>query len=161
MNKNVNKLLEPLSDNNYNEMSWHDCRVYAIAFDKSNSRLLLDIDYITKWVKPNDSSEHYSFWVSPCTLIFNNVWNLKVDLETNLEMVINEITRENAHEAKNLNGKIEYDWQIELLQGEIKFKSIGYNLYLRKEPVLSQSQELSLKERGGFGFGNQMFHERL
>ena len=42
-------------------MSWHDNRVYGIAFNPSKYELIFDIDYILLWVKPEDGNRNYNF----------------------------------------------------------------------------------------------------
>ena len=36
----------------FEEMGWHDSLIRSFAFDDENWRLLLDLDYIFKWVHP-------------------------------------------------------------------------------------------------------------
>jgi hypothetical protein len=66
-------------------MGWHDARIWAYTFHKSQAvdvtrevptpqdRLLLDLDYITRWVHPDEPGEPFSFWVAPATLVFTGV----------------------------------------------------------------------------------------
>jgi hypothetical protein len=51
-----------------------------------------------------------------------------------------------------LPDSLEYDWTIELQEGEITFRSIGFDLYCRSLPRRTNMQCLSLEERGGFSF---------
>lgn len=66
---------------------------------------------------------------------------------------------ENPHLPKNkeiLPEKMEYDWIIELQQGKISFKSIGFELFIRKLPEILETQSLSLATRGGISFSNEL-----
>ena len=40
------------TDGDFDRMGWHDARVHAIAFheDEDNAELLLDLDYIVRWI---------------------------------------------------------------------------------------------------------------
>ncbi|WP_257675328.1 hypothetical protein [Clostridium felsineum] len=89
------------TENNFDEMKWHDCRIYAFAFNEY--KLMLDIDYIFEWVIPQTDEKYYKFWVSPVTIVFDNVYDLQIDIESicDLEIRIEEIYREQARMPKN------------------------------------------------------------
>ena len=138
----------------FEKLEWHDCKIYAFAFDDITFKFYLDIDFITKWIDPINDDKGYSFEVSPATIVFHNTWDVILDSDTNLSLEINNISASNPHKAKNeqvVHSK-EYDWHIELQQGDIFFKSIGFTLFLRKPPTLSDSQTLGLEARGGISF---------
>ena len=62
-------------------MGWHDACVHAVAVeDDGRSRLLLDLDYIVNWVKPQPPETSWRFSVAPATLVFENVWDLEGDI---------------------------------------------------------------------------------
>lgn len=70
----------------FENMGWHDATIYGLTFEKTDSNwtgdLLLDIDYIFKWV-PNCLPENsFNFWVSPCTLIFKEAFKLDININT-------------------------------------------------------------------------------
>lgn len=146
------------TESNFNEMGWHDCTVYALAFGKSKFELLFDIDYILKWIDPVKEGESYTFMVVAATLIFRNVYDINIDLNT-VDFQILEISRSNPTRPKNaeyINENIEYDWDIATTNGVITFKSVGYIQVAKSEPVLSESQMLGLEERGGVNFGHYL-----
>lgn len=60
---------------------------YQIAFD---------IDYIFQWVSPTKDDKYNKFWISPCTLIFENVHDLNLDIEISepFEFEVSDIKRE-------------------------------------------------------------------
>jgi hypothetical protein len=140
------------TEKDFDTMGWHDSFVYGISFGE-NFQLLFDIDYIFKWVL---TGEIYHFWVSPCTLVFENVWNLKFDLEfSGIELEIDDITREPPRRPKNadhIGRDIEMDWFIEMQQGTISFRSIGYKQYVRQLPRYLSTQTIERIERGGVSF---------
>jgi len=136
-------------------LDWHDCKIYGLAFDDNTFRFYLDIDFIIEWINPLNDVDGYKFKLAPATLIFQNVWNLVFDIDTNLSLDIDNISMQNPHFPINkdfLPEIKEYDWIISLQQGEITFKSIGLELYLRKSPQISQIQTFGIKERGGISF---------
>jgi hypothetical protein len=150
-------LEKPIWDeNDFEQMGWHDSKIYAIAFKDESFELLLDIDYIVKWVAPNEKESYFKFWVAPATIVFRNVWDLNIGLEYDLNLEIQDLQRGDVKKPQNTNvtsGSLEYDWKIEVNNGEITFKSIGYKQYFRKDPILLNTQKIDLLERGGISFG--------
>jgi hypothetical protein len=144
------------SDTDFDEMGWHDAYIHAISF-REDFEFLLDIDYILDWVPPKEDEEYYKFWIAPCTLIFENVYDLTLDLPSNVRLAleIDAIVRNNPRQAPNaayLKKKTEYDWTIELHTGEINFTSVGYTQFIRRSPVLSDRQRFNQNQRGGISF---------
>ena len=139
-------------------MNWHDCKIYAIAFQESEFKLLFDLDYIYKWILDEDG--RYKFLVAPVTLVFENVCDFNVDIEYNLDVTIEEIQRSNPSKPKNsdyIKKDTQWDWIIETRNGEISFKSVGYTQYTRKYPIYKKTQFLDFGERGGYSFDEQTF----
>lgn len=136
----------------YDEMNWHDCHIHAISFNK-DFKLLFDIDYIFKWVL---DGKKYKFWIAPCTLIFENCYDVNFDLNMSIpELEIDSISRENPKKPKNaefIEKQIEFDWIMETQQGDIKFTSVGFAQYVRRNPVFSNTQSFDREERGGISF---------
>lgn len=138
----------------FEKMYWHDCKIHAVAFDEFNFKLLFDIDYIFKWVGPEEDG-YYRFWISPATLIFENVYDVNIDLGYGLGTIIEDLERTNAskpHNSNHIKKDIEWEWIIETTNGQISFKSIGYTQYIRKVPVCKRIQEIEFEERGGYSF---------
>jgi hypothetical protein len=136
----------------FDNMSWHDNPVHAFTFS-DESEILLDIDYIFKWVL---KGKKYKFWISPCTLIFENVYDLTFDIgPSHPGLTIDIITIENPQRPRNseyINRETEYDWIIEMQEGEISFKSVGFKQYVRTTPKLLRTQKISTLDRGGICF---------
>jgi len=144
------------TDADFEQMNWHDCPIKSIAFNEY--QLLLDIDYIFKWVLMKNN-KHYKFWISPCTLVFDNVYNLELNSDgptlNSVIPIIDRISRENPTVPRNaeyIGRDTEYDWIIETLIGEIAFRSVGYKQYVRQQPVLISKQGLDINARGGISF---------
>lgn len=138
-------------EEDFEEMNWHDCKIYAIYFNDANYELVLDIDYIIKWIYPEEE-KGYQFWVSPATLIFTDVFDVNVTTYS-LNLEIQEIRRILFNDSKNFNNiKPQYSWIIETNDGEITFKSTGFTQYLRKAVFIEQKQKIDLFDRGGISF---------
>ena len=140
------------TDHDFENMGWHDCKLFAISFG-DNFQLLFDIDYIFKWVQ---TGKTFKFWVSPCTLVFENVYDVEFQMDgISGGIDIDEISRDNPQKPKNadfVKVDTEFDWTIDTQQGSIFFKSIGYKQYVRQIPKLIYGQYFELAERGGISF---------
>lgn len=145
-------------------MGWHDNRIHGIATTTNEeelwkNELLFDIDYIFKWMHPVHPDKYFTFWISPCTLVFQNVYDLHIDINTGagifeLEIedinLIEKLTNENSHESY-------YSWTIELVNGSMTFKSQGFQQVVKAPPKHINGQWLDVKERGGINFNTQPF----
>jgi hypothetical protein len=149
---NLNK--NKWTDGDFDLMLWHDCKVYAVAFDSVKFELLFDIDFIVEWVKPENDESFFKFWVVPATLTFKHVYEISINVDS-VDLIIQDISRGNPTEPRiaNYNSALkEYQWKIETTNGEITFKSGGYEQFARKRPVLLDSQAIGLRERNGLSF---------
>lgn len=134
------KVKNTWTDDEFEDLGWHDCRLYAIQLPDENFKLSFDVDYIFKWEKESDQ---FKFWVSPCDLVFSNVSGLKVDLDyrDSMLMFISEVKRSNPRLSPN--GKVTiWDYLIECDNGDIAFSATGFRQTVRSQPVLSESQDL-------------------
>ena len=77
--------------------------------------LLLDIDYVLNW-REALAERRADFWISPATLIFRDVSDLKASFASDTWplLVIYEIRRDGHH------------WTIALDEGQIAFESSGF-----------------------------------
>lgn len=140
------------TETDFEIMSWHDCPIHAISFHKDYV-LSFDIDYIFKWILIKNE-RNFKFWISPCTLVFENVYDIVLESE-DATLIIDNILRENPQRPKNaeyIDKDLEYDWIIETTVGEISFKSVSFKQYVRQAPILIGMQELDLVTRGGISF---------
>jgi hypothetical protein len=136
-------------------MGWHDVVIHAITFRPEVYEFVLDVDYIFAWVDPQPPSPYFSFWISPATLVFQNVVNFKAQMEDPLGLQIMGISRKDPRPPRNADSiplKTEWTWTIDLLQGEIEFSSAGFCQYIRRSPIRVSAQHFSLEERGGISF---------
>lgn len=147
-------------------MGWHDVNIYGVIIEKGEEpwqgNLIFDIDYIFEWVHPVPPQKYFSFWVAPCTLIFKEVYELRINIDqqgNTLELFdFDGITM--VSKKKLDNGSTIYEWLLELHIGEIQFKSLGFEQMVRRAPIYTNSQVLSLDERGGISFNKKAFEEK-
>jgi hypothetical protein len=147
-----------LNIKDFDKIEWHDCKIYGFVFDDVTYQFYIDIDFIVEWIEPINENEGFKFRIAPATLVFKNVWDVVFEIETNLSLDIDNVSMVNPHYPKNneiLPEIFEYDWTLTLQQGEISFKSIGFELYMRKSPELRPLQSLGLNERGGISFSTK------
>ena len=150
------------TDDDYASMGWHDCVIRAVAFmddsdysaDQYDSELAFDVDYIFQWIL--NENQGYSFGISPCTLVFEGAYDVSLNLTTvgytPVFSQIIDLTIEPDKELLERNFR-RYDVRIELERSAmITFQSTGFKQYVRKPPILSRRQWLTLPERGGVCF---------
>ncbi len=149
------------NENDFEQMGWHDAHIHGMAFGSELSDgtadLLFDIDYIFKWVGPIPPEKHFSFWVSPCTLVFEHAYDLKTNIEDKMSYAFGpfEIADFKMVERLQREGDFYgYKWCIELQTGAIELKSHGFKQYVRKKPILG-GQDLTLEKRGGISFSKE------
>jgi hypothetical protein len=139
----------------FEQMSWHDARIHAIAFLPDSFEFVLDIDYILQWVQPAENETYFEFRVAPATLVFDNVHDLQIELEPFAGVEIQDIHREDPQKPKNaeyIGRDTEWRWVIEAQEGEISLRAVGYKQYFRSQPIFGSQQSLELDVRGGFSF---------
>ena len=140
------------------EMSWHDCRVHGIGmvddFEPHLHEFRLDIDYIFKWPGFCDGSEEQGFWVSPATLVFENPVEMSIKISDWLDTYILNVTRTGPHKSSDLEPQ--WVWQFDLSSGgRIKITSAKFTQYIRRAPIFLPSpsnQTLESGMRGGICF---------
>lgn len=150
------------NDEDFDNMNWHDCKVYGIGFDDDKYKLIFDIDYILDWVKSEKDNIYFKFWVAPSTLVFENVYELNIDLSIFNGFEICKVCRSEPMEPRNkeyINRNIEWSWHISSNQGDITFKSVGYTQFIRRKPILTDDQSLGLTTRGGISFNEECYTE--
>jgi len=127
------------SEKDFDQMSWHDCRIHAIRLSRD---LCLDIDYILKWVL-DERTSYYKFWVAAATVTFRNAHHLIVNIELAHPLGL-EIA--NLHQVSKAKG--EYEYRIETQEGDIQFTATGFEQFIRTKPIFTESQSLDEEERG-------------
>jgi len=154
------------TQDDFEVMGWHDANIYGMIIEKGEDpwqgNLMFDIDYIFEWVHPIPPQQLFAFWVAPCTLIFRDVYELRMDIDqqgNSLDLFdFHSISLLSKNELEN--GTIVYEWLLELHIGEIQFKSLGFEQIVRMAPIYTNGQVLSLDERGGISFSKPSFEEK-
>lgn len=145
------------TEQDFDQMGWHDANIYGFIFypvDDERTDLIFDIDYIFKWVNPIPPEQYFSFWVSPCTLKFEDIFDIKMEIDRYKGMT-NMLDIDDLELISVENGI--YEWSIELHDDYISFKSSGFKQFVRQKPIFGRSQVLSLEERKGIGFSEITF----
>ncbi|AVT33677.1 hypothetical protein C6361_34300 [Plantactinospora sp. BC1] len=147
------------TDADFATMGWHDCRIHAISISEHDdntlppARLLLDLDYIVRWVEPAPGEKHFTFWISPATLVFDGAWDVSGQLGPMHEaMEIADIHRLEAT-ADNADPL----WHIEGQNFDLRLRAAGYTQFLRLQPQHVSRQVLTAAERLGTSFAEQPF----
>lgn len=144
------------TDDNFDKLSWHDNAIHAFRIvegpDNTFGQLILDIDFITEWLRGEDES--FLFKVVPSDLIFHDVSDLVISIDyasataAVQPMTIHEIKREVVNYP---NGQSSFSWKIDInwpTRSVITFQASGFALAQRMDPVISGAQYLSPTERG-------------
>jgi hypothetical protein len=141
------------SEADFEQMGWHDVHVHAAAFGFEILEWWLDIDYIFSWVDPSNGQSCYSFWIAPATLVFETVYDLKMEIESrNGELSLQSIARDQASARNALPNRTEWRWVLEFNEGTVTFRSVGFSQFTRRPPILTQAQRLMIEQRGGISF---------
>lgn len=140
------------SESDFHRMGWHDSRVWGVFADVEAYEIAFDIDYIFQWVKPKKKGGYFKFWVSPVTMVFSNAYDLKIDIHsTHGNIEISDLSMGEERKTKNNKGN-ECDYKFECHEGEIELTANGFQMFVRKHPVLQSAQCLDFNERGGICF---------
>jgi len=147
------------TDADFAAMGWHDCHVHAVSVGERDDgaippgRLLLDLDYIVKWVDPAYGQQHFSFWIAPATLVFEGAWDITGDLGPLGELL--EIA--DLHRLDSPDKYPDPLWDIEGHNFELRLRAPAYTQYLRTPPRHTDHQALTLTDRGGINFTEESF----
>jgi len=116
------------SDADFPEMGWHDATVHALSVQRTDDvlpRLLLDLDYIVRWVHPLPPATHFSFWIASATLVFDDVWDLEGDL--GFKGTTPDLEIDGLHRLVPDDGREDLPlWHIEGHAFDLRFRASGY-----------------------------------
>ncbi|OQA79341.1 MAG: hypothetical protein BWY32_01673 [bacterium ADurb.Bin243] len=138
------------SARDFKNITWHDNFIHSIRLDAEKFALELDIDFIHDWIAGD--AENYSFLISPATLTFQNVSNLKIDIDwdgCSLEMAIEKLGL-SARAYKRILKVARTIWVIALNWpegGAISFAATGFTQQSRKEPEVFDEQKIPARKR--------------
>lgn len=144
-----------MTDEDFDKQSWHDCSIWGLELraiaEEWTSDLALDIDFIVDWGPP--------FRVAPATLVFHGVTDLRVQigcLDPGRYQValypaqIDRIDRRRIEDQKVFLDRPYYAWTVPLnspTPGAIEFGAYGFTQTLRAEPVFTDAQCLTYRQR--------------
>jgi hypothetical protein len=146
------------SDADFDTMGWHDATIYAIAVLPSGeflSRLVFDLDYIVAWVEPGFRRRTFRFWVAPATLVFDQAWELRGELQVLDHDQALELLHLHREPVEDRHGG--YRWRLEGDGFDLSFRAPGYRQTFRRSPLLTDDQRLTLEQRGGVAFDEVPF----
>jgi len=143
--------LEYWTQEQFEEMSWHDNYVHALRIVQGNhgaGELVLDLDYILEWIK---SADGMRFRILPVNLRFIEVTALRLSLDYASPSAamgpfsIHAIERRAEARERYVAQlwKILVSWPV----GEITFEAGGYEQRGWGKQVLSHLQHLLPEER--------------
>ncbi|MFB9867077.1 hypothetical protein [Vreelandella sulfidaeris] len=73
---------EVWSEADFDVMGRHDASIWSMVSNSEKFEYLLDLDYIFKWVHPKENEIYLKYWVSPVTMVFENAFDVKIDIES-------------------------------------------------------------------------------
>lgn len=132
------------TEQDFDVMGWHDATVYGLQLEQN---LALDIDYIFEWNPPEMEGLPFTFWVAPCTLIFERPTELSFELTGTFNATCLEIA-----DIERIAIGQTFRWTIDTHQGDIAFNANTFRQIVRREPCFQFGQTIPYDERGGFSF---------
>ena len=132
------------------DMGWHDSIIYGLKIDLD---IYFDIDYIFKWVEP-DQDLWFSFWIAPCTLVFES----PTKVQFNLENTGPDNQLEIADLYQEINKDDNTEWRIETNMGDVLIEAKRFKQIVRRQPTLQAGQQIIPEERGEVSFS--VTHEK-
>lgn len=125
----------------YPSMGWHDCRMYSVSFLDESYAMSLDIDYIFDCTV--DKQGVASFLVAPAILYLLNSYELVMDISSRSLIGATIENLSMSYLRKSTNGETDiFLCVIELDIGKLSVKTSGFEMILKKSPVLSPTQDL-------------------
>ena len=136
------QIKQAYSAKDFESLGFHDCYVHGIRWVRSSYSLVLDLDYIVKWVEVNGT---YNFWVAPGELRFDYASDVTISLEWDkvpMECQIRDVHR--LDQKSTPKGGDCYHWEIEFAvpYGSIDLWSTDFQLSIQSTPVFSSIQYL-------------------
>ena len=116
-----------------------------------HSELVLDIDHIVEWMKP-DEAGLIRWRVAPATLVFHDVSDVRIGIDFSRHWPGNLILLPSIHlieavpvsSSPGYRGPPRFAWRIVLNEppeGEVALVATGYTLTLRDEPRIAGEKE--------------------
>ena len=136
----------------FDQMSWHDCHIYSIAFDEVGEwqiDLVLKMDFIVEWLCGTDKT--CRFRIAPAVLRFREIdkLNIHISLQSLVPLEIYSVERTDI----SLHGHQRFHWTIkvqcypEQKMNYIEFDATGFTQELLGGVIESSSQHLTTEQR--------------
>ena|SRR5665213_2259087 len=141
----------------FETMNWHDTYVHGLAFEPEEAyagKLLLDVDYIARWIQPVEPGTPFTFILIPSTVVFDQSrdMTLAVDFQRSVyEVRLDGIDR-SPHSAADGTQSSYFSRHAYGDGFDLKLLAVGFRLVPRDAPILSERQWLTKAERGGVRF---------
>ena len=134
------------------ELLAHDTYIYGYGFNSKKHELYFDVDMIKGCIKKNDN---YLFRIYPATIVFKNVWDITLDISTDDDIIVSQVQTVYCGIPKNaeyINCREEYEVNIECLQGNITFKTIGGNIVQKGEEEVLDTLKIGISSKRPISF---------
>ena len=135
----------PWTTDYFDAMSWHDVHVHGLRMDAFNDQngsadLVLDIDYILKWEKAEDTIR---FTVCRADLRFHDVFALKLTLDYAAPTAGMCPFSISGIEREVLTGRKSYAWRLPVNwpTGSLEFQAPGFTQVLTGKPRVQLGQQ--------------------
>ena len=135
MSKSENQILKKTTwtEDDFEIMNWHDCKVWAMMSNADEWEYLFDLDYIFGSIAPTEDEKYYKIWVAPVTIVFVGTSDVKLDVNSHLgDINIAKLFMENPR--KTMNPKFtEYTFRFDSQEGEFSLNATGYQMFVRQK----------------------------
>ncbi|HEX8211947.1 MAG TPA: hypothetical protein VF584_17355 [Longimicrobium sp.] len=145
------------TDADFERMGWHDAPIRAMAYLSESFEIAFDIDYILEWVHPGPGETYFSFWIAPATIVFQNVTDLQIELESFGSVTVQDLDRTDLQPTREgFEGpEAHWLWTFNCLEGAIQFRATGFRQTIRRAPTYQGGQAIPLAARGGISFSEE------
>ena len=143
-------------EGDFTEMGWHDVTVWSMLAAPETYEFVFDLDYIFKWLNPAEGETYFRFWVAPATMVFENVNDVKINIESP-QGSIEIFDLKCGDPISTPNGLCtQQTYRFECQEGEVSLQATGFKMYVRRPPVLISRQKLNINDRGGISFEREV-----
>lgn len=131
------------------EPNLHDAAIHGWMFEPAADHpgeLRLDVDFIVEWLRRDDVS--FEWRVAPTTIRFERAWDLDLRLDATGQSLGQEIELLDRRPVTDRYSA----WHLIGNSFVADFMATDLAYFVRREPILTSHQRLTLDERGGISF---------
>lgn len=135
------------TERDFDELSWHDVRVYGFAAVPELGEVRFDMDFIVEW-RCGADGRGAAFLVAPATMVFDDVSRFSIQVvaaQGHIDLL--RLERSDWHRVPGARVGT-WLWSLVSESGTIMFRASGFRLFQRRAAVETARQELALRERG-------------